>query len=61
MSLNETLEEAAKREFYEETGYIIDEPKLYKAYTRDDLRLVWLGFTANIISGSFKEMMKRVK
>jgi len=54
-NLNETLEDAAKREFYEETGYTIDEPKLFKVFTRDDLRLVWITYTAYIKDGEFKE------
>ncbi|WP_017415243.1 NUDIX hydrolase [Clostridium tunisiense] len=37
--LGETLEDAAKREFFEETGYAIDNLNLFKVYTRDDLGL----------------------
>lgn len=51
--LGETLEEAAKREFFEETGYVIDNLNLFKFYTRDDLRLVWVVFTAQLGSGEF--------
>ncbi len=53
--LGETLEEAAKRELFEETGYAIDKLNLFKVYTRDDLRLVWVVFTAQLGSGEFIE------
>lgn len=53
--LGETLEEAAKREFFEETGYAIDNLSLFKVYTRDDLRLVWVVFTAQLGCGEFIE------
>jgi ADP-ribose pyrophosphatase YjhB (NUDIX family) len=54
-NLGETLEEAAKRECFEESGYLIDDLKLYKIYTKDDLRLVWVVYKAKIIGGSFLE------
>lgn len=54
-NLGETLETSAKREFFEETGYEIDSLKLFKVYTRDDIRLVWIVFTANLCSGQFIE------
>jgi len=53
--LGETLEEAAKREFFEETGYEIDNLKLFKVYNRDDIRLIWIVFTANLCGGQFIE------
>lgn len=53
--LGETLEVAAKREFFEETGYQIDNLKLFKVYTRDDIRLIWIVFIANLCSGEFVE------
>lgn len=53
--LGETLEEAAKREFFEETGYHIDNLRLFKVYTRDDIKLIWVVFTANLCSGQFME------
>lgn len=53
--LGETLEEAAKREFFEETGYEIDNLRIFKVYNRDDIRLIWIVFTANLSSGQFVE------
>jgi 8-oxo-dGTP pyrophosphatase MutT (NUDIX family) len=53
--LGETLETAAKREFFEETGYQIDNLKLFQVYTRDDIRLIWIVFTASLCSGQFIE------
>jgi 8-oxo-dGTP pyrophosphatase MutT (NUDIX family) len=53
--LGETLEEAAKREFFEETGCEIDNLKLFKVYNRDDIRLIWVVFTANLCGGQFIE------
>lgn len=54
-NLGETLEEAAIRECYEESGYTIGDLELYKVYTKDDIRLVWVVFRAHIKEGSFKE------
>lgn len=54
-NLGETLQEAAKRECYEESGYVIDDLKLYDVYTLDRLRLVWIIFKAKVISGKFKD------
>lgn len=54
-NLGETLEEAAIRECYEESGYTIGDLELYKVYTKDDIRLVWVVFRARIIKGSFLE------
>lgn len=54
-NLGETIEEACKREAFEESGYIIDNLKLYKTYTKDEQRLVWIVFTADVIEGYFKE------
>lgn len=52
-NLGETIEEAAKRECFEESGYHIDDLKLFNVYTLDRLRLVWVIFKARVISGSF--------
>ncbi|OHE27995.1 MAG: hypothetical protein A2Y45_09935 [Tenericutes bacterium GWC2_34_14] len=54
-NLGESLEEAAKRECFEESGHSIDHLKLYKIYTKDDLRLVWVVYKAKIVGGSFIE------
>lgn len=46
------------REFtdnYMETGYQIDNLKLFNVYTKDDARLVWIVFTASLCSGQFIE------
>lgn len=56
--LGETLEDAAKRECFEETGFIIDDLKLLRVDTLDSIRLVWVVFEAQIISGSFVENME---
>jgi len=53
--LGETLEVAAKRECFEETGFNIDHLKLLYVDTLDQHRLVWIVFEANIIEGSFIE------
>ena len=54
-NLGESLEEAAIRECYEESGYDIGSLELYKIYTKDELRLVWVVFKAKIKGGSFIE------
>ena len=54
-NLGESLEEAAKRECFEESGHLIDHLELYKVYTKDDLRLVWVVFKAKITGGQFIE------
>jgi len=36
-------------------GYAIDNLSLFKVYTRDDLRLVWVVFTAQLGCGEFIE------
>lgn len=54
-NLGETLEEAAIRECYEESGYHIENLELYKVYTKDEIRLVWVVFKAHISRGSFIE------
>jgi ADP-ribose pyrophosphatase YjhB (NUDIX family) len=47
-NLGETLEEAAKREFYEETGMFINQIELFKIYTKDEQRLVWIVYKAKV-------------
>jgi NADH pyrophosphatase NudC (nudix superfamily) len=54
-NLGETLEEAAIREFYEETGIKIKNVELYKAYTKDEQRLVWIVYKAKIEQIVFRE------
>ncbi len=54
-NLGETLEQAAIRECYEESGHHISHLELYKVYTKDDIRLVWVVFKAKIIGGEFLE------
>lgn len=46
--LGETLEQGATREFYEETGMTVKEVKLYRAYTKDEIRLVWIVFKGKV-------------
>ena len=53
--LGETLEEAAKREFFEETGMKLDNLELYTTYTKDEQRLVWVVFKAMIDNFNFIE------
>jgi NADH pyrophosphatase NudC (nudix superfamily) len=54
-NLGESLEEAAKREAWEESGFRVDGLKLYKAFTNDPKRLVWLVFVGKILDGHFQE------
>jgi NADH pyrophosphatase NudC (nudix superfamily) len=53
--LGESLEEAAKRECFEESGYIIKDLELFHTNTMDSNRLVWIVFKAKIDSGHFIE------
>jgi ADP-ribose pyrophosphatase YjhB (NUDIX family) len=54
-NLGETLEEAAKREFFEETGMTINNLELFKTYTKDEQRLVWIVYKAKIDRLNFIE------
>lgn len=47
-NIGETLEQAAVREFYEETGIKINHLDLYKTYTKDEQRLVWIVYKTKI-------------
>jgi len=53
--LGETLEEAAKREFFEETGMAITQLALYKTYTKDEQRLIWVVYKTKITDVKFLE------
>jgi 8-oxo-dGTP pyrophosphatase MutT (NUDIX family) len=53
--LGESIEQAAIREFKEETGLTITNLSLFKVYSKDEIRLVWIVFTGNVIEGSFIE------
>jgi 8-oxo-dGTP pyrophosphatase MutT (NUDIX family) len=53
--LGESIEEAATREFWEETGLTLTNLSLFNVYSKDDIRLVWIVFTANVLEGNFVE------
>ncbi len=53
--LGESLEDAAKRECYEESGYKIKDLEVYHVTTMDANRLVWIVFKAKVDSGQFIE------
>jgi ADP-ribose pyrophosphatase YjhB (NUDIX family) len=53
--MNETIEEAAKRETQEESGYLIDHLSLFRVFNNDVRRLVWIVFLAKIVCGDFCE------
>lgn len=53
--LGETLIEAAKREFYEETGMIVNNLKLFKMYTKDEQRLIWITYKGKVEKQEFIE------
>ena len=52
-NLGESMEDATKRECLEESGYVVDDLELLNVYALDQLRLIWIIYKANIISGSF--------
>jgi len=54
-NLGESLEAAAKREFYEETGMEALNVTLYKTFTKDEQRLVWVVFKADVSEWRFME------
>lgn len=53
--LGETLEAAAIREFREETGMQIHKLELFKTYTKDEQRLVWIVYKAQLDQIKFIE------
>lgn len=53
--MGETLEEGAAREFFEETGYKVENLELFRVYTYDDKRLIWVAFIGTIGDGEFVE------
>lgn len=53
--LGETLIQAAQREFYEETGMTVSQLKLFKTYTKDEQRLVWIVYKGKVKKTDFIE------
>ncbi|MCP4540054.1 MAG: NUDIX domain-containing protein [Chloroflexi bacterium] len=53
--LGETLTEAARREMLEEAGHHIEDIELYRIYTVDSKRLVWIVYKARLGQGEFVE------
>jgi len=53
--LGESLEQAAEREFFEETGHKVNNLELFKVYTNDEKRLIWVVFKGKIGEGTFIE------
>ena len=53
--LGETLEEAAAREFGEETGHAVHDLELFRVYTRDDKRILWVVYEGRLGAGCFRE------
>ena len=54
-NLGESLEEAARRKFLEETGMTIKQLKLFKTYTKDELKLIWVVYKTHISDLNFVE------
>lgn len=53
--LGESLIQAAQREFFEETGMKVDQLKLFKTYTKDEQRLVWIVYRGKVKKTDFIE------
>ncbi len=53
--MGETLIQAAKREFFEETGMIVDNLELFKTYTKDEQRLIWIVYKGKVEKTNFIE------
>lgn len=53
--VGETLIEAAQREMLEEAGHYIEDIELYRIYTLDSKRLVWIVYKARLGQGEFVE------
>lgn len=53
--MGESLEEAAAREYFEETGYEINNLELFRVYTYDEKRLIWVAFRGELGKGEFIE------
>ena len=59
--LGETLDEAAQREFYEETGMVVNNLELFKTYTKDEQRLVWIVYKGKVHKSDFVKPKKYLK
>lgn len=53
--LGETLDQAAHREFNEETGMVVNNLELYKTYTKDEQRLNWIVYKGKVQKSEFVE------
>jgi len=54
-NLGETFEVAGARETWEESGFHVDNLKLYNVFFNDPKRLVWLVYVGKVIDGHFLE------
>lgn len=54
-NLGESLEEGAIREFYEETGMKVHDLELYKVFSKDENRLIWVVFKGIVDESAFIE------
>ncbi|MDY0276711.1 MAG: NUDIX domain-containing protein [Acholeplasma sp.] len=54
-NMGESLEDAARREFFEETGMKASKLSLYKTYTKDELKLIWVVYKTYLSDSYFVE------